>query len=93
MAQFILDDPRVERRDFRLALRAAKVIVEKVDPGHEEYCLCLAQLARAHAMNGELDDAIRVQQQAIDSASKLNPSQVESLQAVLQQYRETKGKP
>lgn len=92
LARMVLDDPRVEKRDYGVAVRAAKAAVEALEASHEDYCLLLAQLARAHSLNGQIDEAIRTQQQAVDAASKNNPSQVGALQVVLDQYRETKRK-
>lgn len=90
LAGLILENPSVERRDFSVALRAAKAAVEA---NNGEYYALLAQLAKAHMLNGEIDEAIVAQQRAIDAASKSDQSEVESLQATLKQYRESQRTP
>lgn len=95
LARMILDDRRVETRDYGVAVRAAKAAVDALgalDPSHADYCLLLAQLARAQSLNGQLDKAISTQQQAVDAALENAPSQVGGLQVILDQYRETKRK-
>lgn len=83
----IVAEDGIRTCDFGLALEAAKRAVE-LEKG--EKAQALDTLARVHFERGEVDDAIRVQKQAVEKSASLPPPASQPIKDALARYEKRK---
>lgn len=84
----IVAEDGIRTRDLAFALEAARRAVE-IEKG--ESAAMLDTLARVHFERGEIDEAIRVQQKAVEKSAALPPPVVQPMKDALARYEKRKS--
>lgn len=85
VAWTVLTNPRIEQRDIGFAIRAAERACEVTEWENSDI---MDTLARGYFMDGQIDEAIELQEKAIEVCD--DDEMRESLQATLAEYREAR---